>query len=256
MIAHSSSPTDLRARILDAVERDPATPRPVHARRRAGLVAVGFAVTAVIALAKHFIDRASLQAPPLGAGRRLWRVVAAGGAPARPLGYVCTLELVWLFVAVTATWIGVSRGRSMLGRSATSKVAVAALTPVALIASWFLVALAWLPTVLPLAWLEAMDDAPDFHFDASCALVSFVYAAGPLLAFFAMRRRRDPVSPRQAGAALGAVAGVWGAVVHFPFCQCTSPLHMALGHVLPVVGLALLGALTGERVLGVRASTA
>jgi hypothetical protein len=52
------------------------------------------------------------------------------------------------------------------------------------------------------------------------------------------------------------VAGAWGAVVHFPFCECTSPLHMALGHVLPVVVLAAIGALVGDRVLGVRAAAA
>ena len=67
-----------------------------------------------------------------------------------------------------------------------------------------------------------------------------------------MRLRRDPLSPRLAGAAMGAVAGAWGAVVHFPFCECTSPLHMALGHVLPVVLLAALGAAMGGPLLALR----
>ncbi|MBV9945660.1 MAG: DUF1109 family protein [Myxococcales bacterium] len=251
-----SAAEDLRARVLQAAQGEPAPTRAVQTRRRVGLVAGGFAVTALLALMKHAADRRALAAPAAGSGRRIWHVVAAGAAPARPLGYVATLELVWLLVAASATWMGVMRGRSMLGRSGASKIAVAVATPVALIATWFVIAYAWLPAVLPLAWLEAMDDAPDFHFDAACALSSVVYAAGPLLAFFAMRRRRDPVSPRRAGAALGAVAGAWGAVVHFPFCQCTSPLHMAAGHVLPVVCLALMGALLGDRVLGVRAATA
>ncbi len=134
-------------------------------------------------------------------------------------------------------------------------MAVAALTPVALVLTWLLVAGVWLETVLPLAWLEAMDDAQDASFHVKCALLSVACAVGPLVAFFALRRRNDPVGPWQTGAALGAVAGAWAAVLHFPSCQCSSPLHIVLGHVLPVAVLVGLGALFGPRFIGVRASS-
>lgn len=258
MSARPLSAADLRSRVLDAVRREPAAARPTEARRQALLVGVGFAVAGSLALVKLGLDRAGSAQAPASAGGRLWHVVVEGAAPAqaRPLGYVLTLELVWMLVAAAATWAGFARGRTMLGRSAASKIAVAALTPVALTVTWLIVALVWLQAVLPLAWLEAMDDAPDLYFHANCALMSIVYAVGPLLAFFALRRSRDPVSPRQSGAAIGAIAGAWGAVLHFPFCPCTSPLHMALGHVLPAVVLAALGAVAGDRVLGVHASPA
>lgn len=246
------SPADLRARVLDAVRREPAPARPVEARRRAMLIALGFAAAGVIAVVKRALDASNPR------GRHLWHVVADGGVPTqdRPLGFVVMLELVWLLVAAVATWVGIARGRSMLGRSSASKLAVATITPLALIVTWLAVGVVWLRDVLPLAWLEVMDDVPALQTHTNCALASIAYAVGPLLAFFAIRRRRDPVSPRQTGAAIGAVAGAWGAVVHFPFCECTSPLHMALGHVLPVVVLAAIGALVGDRVLGVRAAAA
>jgi hypothetical protein len=251
--ARTLSAADLRSRVLDAVRREPASTRPVESRRRALMVALGFAAAGAIALVKRGFDRAIHSPLPAGGGRRLWHVVTEGDDPSqgRPLGYVVTLELIWLLVAAWATWAGVARGRSMFGRSTVSKIAVATLTPAALILTWQIVAFAWLRSVLPLAWVEAMDDAPDAHFHTCCALMSIAYAAGPLLAFLAIRRSRDLVSPIQAGAAIGAVAGAWGAVVHFPFCQCTSPLHMALGHVLPVALLAAFGALIGAPLLGV-----
>ncbi len=248
MSATPPSTADLRSRVLAAVRREPAPSRPVEARRRATLVALGFAAAGVIAIIRRIFDANNPRAA------HLWRVVAEGGVPTqdRPLGFAVTLELVWLLVAVVATWAGISRGRSMLGRSSTSKIAVAAVTPVALVVTWLVVAVLWLKDVLPLAWLEVMDDAPPLQFHTSCALASAAYAVGPLFAFFAMRLRRDPLSPRLAGAAMGAVAGAWGAVVHFPFCECTSPLHMALGHVLPVVLLAALGAAMGGPLLALR----
>jgi hypothetical protein len=251
------SAADLRPGILDAVRREPAPPRPVESRRRILLVAFGFASAGAIAIVKRGFDRAIDPPLPTGSGRRLWHVVTEGGAAAqdRPLGYVVTLELIWLLVAGWATWVGMARGRSMLGRSSASKIAVATLTPAALILTWLVVAFAWIRAVLPLAWVEVMNDGPDGHFHTCCALMSLAYAAGPLLAFLAIRRGRDLASPIQAGAAIGAAAGAWGAVVHFPFCQCTSPLHVALGHVLPVVVLATLGALVGGPLLGVHTPT-
>jgi hypothetical protein len=251
------SASDLRERVLDAARLEQVPSRPIQMRRHAALIALGFAASGAIAVIKQTIGATGEGPFAPGAGRRLWLVVAEGGIPTQdpPLGFVVTLEFMWFLVACVATWAGIARGRSMLGRSSASKLGVATVTPVALVITWLAVAFIWRRAVLPIAWLEAMTDgALVVHFHVSCALMSVVYAAGPLLAFLAIRRRRYPVTPRLTGAAFGAVAGVWGAVVHFPFCACTSPLHMALGHVLPVVGLAALGALAGDRVLGVRAS--
>jgi hypothetical protein len=247
MMANAPTAEQLRDRVLDAARREPSPPRRVKARRGAALIALGFGVAAPIGLVKWLLSEPH---------HPHWRVVQEGDTwgASGPLGYVVTLEAAWLLVALVATWAGFARGRSMLGRSGVSKIAVAALTPVALAATWLAVAFAWLQALLPLAWLEVMNDTAQAGAHTNCAIMSVVYAAGPLVAFFALRRSRDPMNPRLSGAAIGAIAGAWGAVVHFPFCQCTSPLHVALGHVLPVAVLAALGAIAGDRVLGIRAT--
>jgi hypothetical protein len=252
MSPRTVSAAELRSRVLAAVRREPVLPRQAEARKRMTLVALGFAAAGFIAIVKQALEAT------VPRGARLWHIVVDGGVPTqdRPFGFAVTLEIVWVLIALLATWAGVARGRSMLGRSSASKVAVAVVTPVALVATWLTIAVLWLKDVLPLAWLEVMDEAPQMQFHANCALASAAYAVCPLFAFLAMRRHRDPVSPRTSGAALGAVAGAWGAVVHFPFCECTSPLHMALGHVLPVILLAIVGAFLGDRVLGVHVAPA
>lgn len=250
----STGPMDLRSRVLDAVRREPSAPRPVAARRRTWLLMAGFGAAAIVAAITQFVEWLQRTSPEMAGGQPAWSVVADSSSNPRPVGYVVTLEVAWLLVAIVATWGGLTRGRSMLGRPALGKMAVATLTPLALVLMWLLVAMMWLETVLPRAWLEAMGDAEDARFHANCALLSVACAVGPLAAFFILRYRKDPVGPTQTGAALGAVAGAWAAVLHFPSCQCTSPLHIALGHVLPVVVLAAIGALLGQRVLGVRAA--
>ena len=105
-------PPELRERVLAAVAREPAPSRAVGARRRARALVIGF-------------------------GSLLASLAYLGVRPhGRPHGYVAALVLAWLPIAAVATWAGVGRGRSMLGRPAGWLVAVVALTPVALLAGW------------------------------------------------------------------------------------------------------------------------
>jgi hypothetical protein len=57
------------------------------------------------------------------------------------------------------------------------------------------------------------------------------------------------------GAALGVAAGAWGAVLIDLHCEMTDPLHVLLGHMLPVVLLAITGTLVARSVLAIRART-
>ena len=243
-------PAALRERLLEAVRREPALPRRAALQRSATLLTIGFVISGAIAAFSHRFAGAN------GGGvsssqsvRPLWHVVAARGPllPHRPLGYLLVLELVWLLVVIAATWAGVVRGRSMLGRSARQKLAVAALTPLALIFTWQLIAR---------AMLDVLDDPPDLALQLHCLVTSVACAAGPFLAFLALNRSSDPISPRRTGAAIGAVAGAWGALVYAAFCECTSEAHVALAHVLPVAMFGALGGLVGRRVVGVHGSGA
>jgi hypothetical protein len=207
-------PPELRDRVLAAVERDPVPPRAAGARRRTRAVVIGF-------------------------GSLLGSLAILGVRPHdRPHGYVAALFFAWLPIAGAATWAGVSRGRSMLGRPARWLAAVVALTPVALYAVWAPVAMAW-------PW--TLHNVSGFHELLICDVVTISFSIGPLLAFSALRKRTDPVTPRLTGAAIGTAAAAWGAIALHLVCAWTAPLHILFGHVAPVVLIALAGALIISR---------
>jgi hypothetical protein len=175
----------------------------------------------------------------IGFGSLLASLAALGVRPHdRPHGYVAALFFAWLPIAVAATWAGVSRGRSMLGRPAGWLVGVVALTPVALLAVWAGVAMVW-PSIL--------HDTSGARETVICDVVTISFSIGPLLAFNALRKRTDPVTPRLTGAAIGTAAAAWGAIALHLVCAWTAPLHIVLGHVAPVVLVALAGALIISR---------
>jgi hypothetical protein len=215
---------ELRERVLAAARREPVAPSHEGARRRVAVVLRGFVLAGAIAAA------AAIHGP-------------VARTP-RPLGCTLSLALLWLLLAVAATWAGVDRGRSMLGRPRRWRIAVATLTPVALFAAWLPVAFAWPQTLADTAPLRA---------HLICIAVTMALAAGPLIALAWLRRGSDPVSPRLTGAALGAAAGAWGDAAHVFICGHTAPAHIAVGHVLPVVLLTLVGVVIGDRVVALHA---
>ena len=169
-------------------------------------------------------------------------VYLGGPGAALPAGYTALLGAAWLLVGVVATWEGVARGRSMLGRPAMVRVLVAVLTPVALLATSLAVALTW-PQTSPAATMQA---------HAICVVFTLLFALGPLVAFAIVRRRSDPVAPRLTGAAIGAASGAWGALGIEMHCGHASAVHVLVGHVAPVVLLTLVGVLVGDRVIALR----
>jgi len=110
----------------------------------------------------------------------------------------------------------------------------------------------WLPAAL--TWSQTLSSVSGTHHHLVCIGMTLLFAAAPLVAFAALRHRGEAISPRLAGAALGAACGAWGAAAHVLVCRVTGAEHMLLGHVLPVVFLIGIGALVGDRVLAVRAS--
>jgi hypothetical protein len=213
---------EVRARILEAARRSPVAPRGEVAGRRIGAVVLGFVITAVI-------------------GVRL------GVNPGhRPWSYIAALEGAWLALAGLVTWAGVSRGRSMLGRPEGWKAAVILVTPLALVALW------WPLTV---AWPQTLERESGWFEVAQCLVGTALLGIGPLLAFAYVRRESEPVNPWLGGAALGAAAGAWGAAALVVICRHASVSHMLLGHVVPVVLFTVLGAAIAGPALALRART-
>lgn len=221
-LGHPSA--ELRARVLDAVRHEPSLPRVDVERQRWMVITRGFAVASAICIAAA-IHGSEAKTP-------------------RPLGCILSLELLWASLAVAATWAGVNRGASMLGRPRAWRIAVAVLTPAAMLA-------AWLPVAF--AWPQTLQDASSLRAHLICVAMTMTLAAGPLVAFVRLRRASDPVSPRLTGAALGAAAGAWGDAAHVLICGYTAPAHILIGHILPVVLLAGVGVVLGDRVVALRA---
>jgi hypothetical protein len=216
-------PPDLRARVLDAARREPAPSRATGLRRRGVTVVLGFAfaVASTIACA-----------------------VLLGG-PAiepRPVGYFALVAVAWAAIALVASWVAVGRGRSMLGRPTAQRAAIAVVTPIALIA---------VAAAGSAVWPQTVDGRSSLLAHVICGSLTILFALGPLVAFAVVNRRTDPIAPSLTGAALGAAAGAWGALGIELFCTRATPVHVFLGHVLPVAVLVAVGALIGQRLLGV-----
>jgi hypothetical protein len=85
-----------------------------------------------------------------------------------------------------------------------------------------------------------------------CLALSLMTGALPLFAALVAWRHTDPLTPLATGAAFGAGAGLASAVLVDLWCPVAYVPHLLLGHVLPIVLLATVGALIGWRVLRVR----
>jgi hypothetical protein len=210
---------ELRQRVLAAVLAEPVPPRAVGMRRRALRLARILVVWVLISLA-----------------------IGLPGLRGRPLAYVSSLAVAWLLVGVAATWAGVGRGRSMLGRGAIWSSATAVLTPMALLAT---------SLALGNLWPETLTDHAGVSRHLLCVVGTIGFALGPLGLFIAMWRESDPVGPRLTGASIAAAAGAWGALAIELHCRFTSLFHVIIGHVLPVALLALAGIAVGRRYLRV-----
>jgi hypothetical protein len=100
--------------------------------------------------------------------------------------------------------------------------------------------LIWIPTVVRPASLVSTS---------ICHACTLAMAAAPLYAMIRLRRHSDFVHPRAMGAALGAAAGAWGAVLIDLHCASNNMLHIAVGHILPTVVLVTIGAFFGAKSL-------
>lgn len=210
-------PASVRDRILEAARKESAPWRDrVRDRRR---MALSFG--AAIALAS-------------------FALAGSIGSLPRPFLFACAAG--WSIAAFAVTLVGLSRGAMMLGRSTRALVlSAAALAPFVL--GWILMLVFYMqpPCIKP---------APYVHL--VCCALGIAFAAAPLAAMLWVRRGSDPVHPTQTGAVLGAASGAWGGLLIHLHCPFADPTHAVLGHVVPIVLVAIAGAFVGRRVLAVR----
>lgn len=209
--------SDLKARVLAAVQAEKAPTR--KETRQRGWLLLAIAVAAAVGIFAHF------------GGIRTY------DRPTPLLVWTC---LGWSVATSVAAAFAVARGRSALGRSTASLVILVAAMP--------LVLLAWkIGVTLPFGPDMRTPWAGRLGF--RCLGLSVAMAAPLLAALLVMRRRSDPVHPAVTGAALGITAGVAAGTLVDLWCPVAYVPHLLLGHILPLVIAAVLGAWAGRRLL-------
>jgi len=208
---------DLKQRVLSAVQSE-AAPTRSAVRRRGWMT---FGICAAIALAIF---------------------AEAGGVrvEGRPVPLVAWTYVGWIVAASAAAALGVARGRSMLGRSRASLLTLIVALPLAILI-WKIAVTVPFGSEMMAAW----PGRPGLR----CLSLSLATAAPLLVAFIVIRRRSDPVHPAIAGAVLGVTAGLAAGSLVDLWCPVGHIPHVLLGHVLPLVLVALAGALAGRRLL-------
>lgn len=215
-----SLPVDLKAKILASVQTTPSPPRAPWWKVALWIIPVSVAVAFSL-------------------------VTAMGGfqhGEGRPAPMLIGTAMGWITVAFMATWGAFGRGRSAVGRARSWLAVIAIATPAVL----FSATLVW-NAIYPEAagWWEG-------RLGLKCLGLTLGMAVWPLVGMVLVRRASDPVHPGATGAALGAASGAWAGVVVDLWCSVSHPAHIALGHILPILILAVLGLALGRRVVAMR----
>lgn len=210
---------DLRDKILSAANRNPAPTRAQATRARIWLFAAGIAGAVAIFL--------------LGGGLRMTD---------RPPSLVALTSLgTAVFAGTGAYCLFTRRGRSALRRPKVWLVLAALGGVVGFLLFKYSVSAAYGHTNV---WPERVG--------FRCLRLGVLTGALPLFAALAAWRHTDPLTPVATGAAFGAGAGLGSAVLVDLWCPVAYMPHLLLGHVLPIVILAVLGGLLGWRLLAIR----
>jgi hypothetical protein len=205
----------VKERVLAAVASTPAATRRSVLRSTAILLGCGVIGALII-----FLEKGGLR--PTGRPPLLVALTSLGTAVITGVG------MAFLF----------TRGRSMLGRSRAFLLLVSAASTLGFLAWKYGVSVVFEMT-------GRFPDRPGFR----CLALSVAVGALPLCAAIIAARRSVLVRPGTVGAAFGAGAGLGSAVLVDLWCPVAYLPHLLLGHVLPVVLLAVLGALVGRPIL-------
>jgi hypothetical protein len=205
-----------RRNLIDAIARTPSPTR--HRVRMRSAVSYSIAVTWMLGV----FSTARATAP-----------IAADG----PFNVSMVIGL-WIIAAVS-TFVVLARGASPLGRSSTTLIALTTLVPGAIL-GWLL-----------LQPHQRID--PPAPFGWPCLALTIALGAALLASLLVSNRGSDPVHPQWQGAAFGAVAGSWAAMLVAAWCPLFDVGHTYGGHLAPVAILIGAGFSLGKRVLALPA---
>lgn len=213
----------LKARVLESVRQ-----HPVPSRTDRTPIAAGLAVLAA----------AGMYAMLQGVPRLFGEVGGTVHAIGRPLSSGTGILAGTIALAIAGTWIVLPFRRSMLSPPRAILLGVALGVPL-LVGAWLVL------------WHGTYDD-PFTRTGWRCFGLTVLTAPWPFLALAYASRRMEPRFPGTAGAALGAVAGAWAAVMVELWCPLSVQQHVLIGHVLPLAALSAVGAAIGATTFRLR----
>lgn len=156
----------------------------------------------------------------------------------RPVTLTVGLSAGALLVALSAASVAWWRGKSQVGRTQTALLVIAILVPIA--------TYVWM-----VSWHGRYAE-PFQRVGYRCFAMTIASGAPLLGAALWLRKHTIAVHPVAGGAALGAAAGAFGGITVDLWCPLTNSAHVLVGHVAPIVLLALVGMIAGRFVLAMR----
>jgi hypothetical protein len=216
-------PESLKLRVLEAVRQ-----QPLPRRTNRLPVTMGLAALSAVAMS------AVLQWAP----RLFGEVGGLAHAVGRPPASGAWILAGTVAVALFSTWLVLPFRRSMLLPARGVLLGVAIGVPL-LVGAWLVL------------WHTTYDD-PFTRTGWRCFALTVLTAPWPFATLAYAGRRVEPRHPATAGAALGAVGGAWAAVMVELWCPLAVHEHVLVGHLLPLLGLALAGSAIGVRMFRVR----
>jgi hypothetical protein len=212
--------SDLKARIMEAVQRRPSPRRhEVTLRSTALLVSAAMAPFLTVML--------------LG---------LEDGLQARPSSLVVSTVGGAVVATIFAAWVAIGRGGRVLGRPRVSLLSATIAAPL-LFVVWKL-----LFTTMYAGMTDVWSERPG----ARCLALTLLFAAWPLAALTVARRASDPAHPGSLGAALGVAAAMYAGVLVELWCPVGYVWHVLFGHGLPIAVMGITGYLIGQQYLDVR----
>jgi hypothetical protein len=218
--ADSQVPEHLFSGLRARLAREPPAGLRAPGRRQAALIAGALLIAALVLVASMLV----YQRPAVGL------TFGIRSAPAL-LAVLCAL----IGLAGASTAVALHRGRSGLGASLGSLVAVAVL------AAPVYAALTLADPVHIAGLRPAWVDISPWGFRCFC--IACAVGAIVLVSFAIVLRRAAPAASGWRAAAVGAAAGAWAGLAVFVFCPSGDRQHLLVGHVLPVVALVAAGAI-------------
>jgi hypothetical protein len=224
--SESALPESLYLRVRASVEREKASSSSMPVRVIVALIIASCLTAAVVLVASRIVYQ---------------RLAAGVYLAARSTPHLLLVLLLLAGLTLAATFVAISRGRRGFGSGLVSLAVVAALVA-PIYAALILVS----PVHTDDPMLASVTLSP---WGGRCLAIASIIGTMVLASFTIALRRSAPVASRVRGGTLGAAAGAWAGLSIFIFCPSGSPLHLLVGHVLPVVALTLLGFIVVPRAL-------